>query len=52
MRQGDVVRIPPGVKHWHGASANSSITYIAIQKELDGKNTDWLEKVTDGQYRR
>ncbi len=51
MRAGDVVRIPPGVKHWHGASATSSVTHIAIQEELDGKNTDWLEKVSDGQYR-
>ena len=50
MGQGDVVRIPPGVKHWHGASATSSVTHIAIQEELDGKNTDWMEKVSDQQY--
>ncbi len=47
MRQGDVVRIPPNVKHWHGASATALVTHIAIQEELDGKNTDWLEKVSD-----
>ena len=50
MRAGDVVRIPPNVKHWHGASATTSVTHIAIQEELDGKNTDWLEKVSDEQY--
>ena len=49
---GDVVRIPPGVKHWHGASPASSVMHIAIQEELDGKNTDWLEKVSDEQYGR
>ena len=51
MRPGDVVRIPPNVKHWHGASATASVTHLAVQEELDGKNTDWLEKVSDEQYR-
>ena len=50
MRGGDVVRIPPGVKHWHGASATSAVTHYAIQEELDGKNVNWLEKVSDEQY--
>ena len=50
MRAGDVVRIPPNIKHWHGASATSSVTHIAIQEELDGRNTDWVEKVSDQQY--
>jgi 4-carboxymuconolactone decarboxylase len=50
MRQGDIVRIPPGVKHWHGASATSSVTHTAIQEEIDGRNVDWLEKVSDDQY--
>jgi 4-carboxymuconolactone decarboxylase len=50
MRQGDIVRIPPGVKHWHGASATSSMTHTAIQEEIDGKNLQWLEKVSDQQY--
>ena len=50
MHAGDVVRIPPGVKHWHGASATSSVTHIALQEELDGKNVHWLEKVSDEQY--
>ena len=50
MRKGDVIWIPPGVKHWHGATATSSVTHIAIQENLDGRNVDWLEKVSDEQY--
>jgi len=50
IRQGDVVRIPPGVKHWHGAAADSAMTHIAIQENLAGKTADWKEKVSDGQY--
>src|SRR5437868_13131598 len=50
MRQGDIIRIPPGVKHWHGASSTSSVTHSAIQEEIDGRNVDWLEKVTEEQY--
>jgi quercetin dioxygenase-like cupin family protein len=50
FRAGDVVRIPPGVKHWHGASPTSRMTHIAIQEELGGKNVEWMEKVTDEQY--
>lgn len=51
IRQGDVVRIPPGVKHWHGAAPNSAMTHIAIQESLDGKTADWKEQVSDEQYR-
>lgn len=47
---GDVVRIPPGEKHWHGASQTTSMTHIAIQEQLNGKVVDWMEKVTDEQY--
>jgi quercetin dioxygenase-like cupin family protein len=50
MRPGDIVRIPPGVKHWHGATATTAVTHIAITEELNGKNTEWLEKVSDEQY--
>ncbi|MBB5343314.1 (R)-mandelonitrile lyase [Tunturibacter empetritectus] len=50
MRKGDVVWIPAGVKHWHGATPNSSVTHIAIQENLDGRNVDWLEQVSDKQY--
>jgi quercetin dioxygenase-like cupin family protein len=51
IRPGDVVWIPPGVKHWHGAAANTAMTHIAIQEKLDGKVVDWLEQVSDEQYR-
>jgi quercetin dioxygenase-like cupin family protein len=51
IRPGDVVRIPPGVKHWHGAAPNTAMTHIAIQEHLDGKVVDWMEHVTDAQYR-
>jgi quercetin dioxygenase-like cupin family protein len=51
MRPGDVVWIPPGVKHWHGASSTTGMTHIAINEALDGKAVDWMEKVTDEQYR-
>ena len=47
---GDVVWIPPGEKHWHGASPTVAMTHIAIQEAVDGKVGDWLEKVSDEQY--
>ncbi len=50
IRQGDVVWIPPGQKHWHGAAPNSSMTHIAITEQLDGKAVEWMEKVSDAQY--
>jgi quercetin dioxygenase-like cupin family protein len=50
IRPGDVVMIPPHVKHWHGAAPTTAMTHIAIQESLDGKNVSWLEKVTDEQY--
>jgi quercetin dioxygenase-like cupin family protein len=50
IRQGDVVWIPPGQKHWHGATATTSMTHIAIQENLDGKAVEWMEKVSDEQY--
>ena len=50
IRPGDVVWIPPGVKHWHGAAATTAMTHIAIQENVDGKAVDWLEKVGDAQY--
>ena len=50
IRPGDVVRIPPGQKHWHGASPNTAMTHIAIVEQLDGKSTDWMEQVSDEQY--
>jgi quercetin dioxygenase-like cupin family protein len=50
IKAGDVIWTPPGEKHWHGAAPNSSMTHIAIQEALNGKNVDWMEKVTDEQY--
>jgi quercetin dioxygenase-like cupin family protein len=50
MHPGDVVWFDPGVKHWHGATATTGMTHIAIQEKLDGKTVDWLEHVTDAQY--
>jgi quercetin dioxygenase-like cupin family protein len=50
IRPGDVVVIAPNEKHWHGAAPTTAMTHIAIQETLDGKNVDWLEKVTDEQY--
>jgi quercetin dioxygenase-like cupin family protein len=52
VRPGDVVWFPPGLKHWHGATATTAMTHIAIQESLNGKNVDWLEKVSDEQYRK
>jgi len=50
IRSGDTVWIPPGVKHWHGASNGNGMTHIAFSESLDGKSVDWLELVTDAQY--
>jgi quercetin dioxygenase-like cupin family protein len=50
IRPGDVVQIPPREKHWHGATATTAMTHIAIQEQLDGKTVDWMEKVSDEQY--
>src|SRR5713226_718735 len=52
IRTGDVIWIPAGVKHWHGATPNTSMTHIAIQEQLNGKAVEWMEKVTDEQYRK
>ncbi|RWL14521.1 MAG: cupin domain-containing protein [Mesorhizobium sp.] len=51
IRPGDVVWIPPGVKHWHGASATTAMTHLAVQESLDGKPVEWLEKVSEEEYR-
>lgn len=51
IRPGDVIWFPPGEKHWHGATATTAMTHIAITESLNGKNVDWMEKVSDEQYR-
>src|ERR1700680_1050779 len=50
IRPGDVIWFPPGEKHWHGATATTPMTHIAIQEQLDGKAVDWMEQVIDEQY--
>ena len=50
IRPGDVVWFEPGEKHWHGASPTTAMTHTAIQESLDGKNVEWMEKVSDAQY--
>ncbi len=50
IRPGDVVWIPPGEKHWHGAAAATAMTHIAIQEDLGGKTADFMEHMTDAQY--
>ena len=52
IRPGDVVWIPPGVKHWHGAAPTSAMTHIAIVENLNGRSVDWMENVSDAQYGR
>ncbi len=52
IKPGDVIWAPPGVKHWHGATASTPMSHIAISNMLGGKNVEWLEKVTDDQYRK
>ena len=51
IRPGDVVWIAPLEKHWHGAAPATAMTHIAIQEQLDGRAADWLEQVSDEEYR-
>ncbi len=51
IRPGDVVWFAPGEKHWHGAAASTAMSHIAIQEKLNGVMVDWLEQVSDAQYR-
>ena len=51
IRLGDVIWFPPGEKHWHGATATTGMTHIAVQERLDGKAVEWMEKVTDEEYK-
>jgi quercetin dioxygenase-like cupin family protein len=48
--KGDVIWTPPAVKHWHGASPDTAMTHTACQEMKDGRNVDWMEKVTDEEY--
>jgi quercetin dioxygenase-like cupin family protein len=51
IRPGDVVWFAPGEKHWHGAAATTAMTHIAIQERLEGKVVEWMEPVSEEQYR-
>ena len=50
IRPGDVVWCPPGVKHWHGAAPTTAMSHLAVTGTVDGKNVEWMEKVSDAQY--
>jgi quercetin dioxygenase-like cupin family protein len=50
IRQGDIVWFAPGEKHWHGATATTALSHIAIQEKLNGSPVDWMEKVSDADY--
>ena len=50
IRPGDVVWIPPGEKHWHGAAPNAVMCHLAMQEQVNGSTATWLEHVTDAQY--
>jgi quercetin dioxygenase-like cupin family protein len=52
IRPGDTVWFPPGEKHWHGATATTAMSHIAITERLNGSMVDWMEKVSDGDYQR
>ncbi|MGE4335919.1 MAG: cupin domain-containing protein [Pigmentiphaga sp.] len=51
IRPGDVVSIASGERHWHGATATTAMTHIAVQEHLNGKSADWMEQVTEADYR-
>ncbi|MGD8405462.1 MAG: cupin domain-containing protein [Anaerolineales bacterium] len=51
LNPGDVAWCPPGEKHWHGAAPTTAMKHISIVEKLDGKSADWMEQVSDKQYR-
>ena len=51
IRAGDVIVCPPNHRHWHGATPTTAMTHIAIQEALDGKTVEWMEHVSDAEYR-
>ena len=51
IQEGDVIWTPPDVRHWHGASPDNKMTHLAIQESLNGKSVEWMEKVTDEEYK-
>jgi len=51
IQKGDVIWTPPDVRHWHGAGPDNKMTHLAIQESLNGKSVEWMEKVTDEEYK-
>jgi quercetin dioxygenase-like cupin family protein len=51
IRRGDVAWCLPGEKHWHGAAPTTAMTHISIVEQIDGKGADWMEHVSDEQYK-
>jgi quercetin dioxygenase-like cupin family protein len=52
INPGDVIWTPPGVKHWHGATETTSMSHIAITNVVNGKTVEWMQKVSDEEYRK
>ena len=52
LKEGDIVNIPPEVKHWHGAAPDSWFSHLAIEVPSDGGSTEWLEEVPDEEYQK
>lgn len=50
IRPGDVICCPANTRHWHGATATSAMTHVAVAEAINGKYADWMEPVTDAQY--
>jgi len=50
IHPGDVIWFPPNEKHWHGATASTALTHLALQEKLNGQTAQWMEQVTDEQY--
>src|ERR1700684_3493491 len=50
IRPGDVVWFPPGEKHWHGATATTGMSHVAVQEKANGSPVTWMEQVSDEQY--
>ncbi|PBQ33530.1 cupin [Sphingobacteriaceae bacterium] len=52
LRQGDVVYFMPNEKHWHGATKTTAMSHIAIQEKLNGSAVEWMEQVSEEQYKK
>ena len=52
MKPGDCINIPTGVKHWHGAAPDECFSHLAIEVPGENSSTEWLEPVSDEEYRK